>query len=94
MSRVRFKKSLIIIAGVFLFAMPVYAKDNTGDADEDVQQEQVEIDDEEVPLGLQDQETFDRYKMDVLLMLFIGTVIVTTTVCATIIEKRERKKFN
>ena len=98
--RGKIKKSILIICLSLFIALPVYAseeKDKTEQAQEQVvddSKQQVEIEEEEVPLGLENMATFERYKRDVVVMIVFGSLVVVTTIAATIKEKNERENLN
>ncbi len=98
--RGKFKKSILIICLSLFIALPVYASEDTDNKEQtqeqvvDESKQQVEIEEEEVPLGLESMATFERYKRDVVVMIVFGSLVVVTTIAATIKEKNERKKLN
>ena len=97
--RGRVRKFLFIIACSIYLCQPVYAKESA-DAEQTqaqkVEQEKqnTEIKDEKVPLGLDSVATFERYKRDVVVMIVFGSLLVLTTIGATVKEKYERDKSN
>lgn len=98
--RGKIKKSILILCLSLFIALPVYAseeKDKTEQAQEQVvddSKQQVEIEEEKVPLGLENMATFERYKRDVVVMIVFGSLVVVTTIAATIKEKNERENLN
>lgn len=98
--RGKIRKSILIICLSLFITLPVYASDDVDNREQvqdqavDESKEQVEIEEEEVPLGLDTMASFNRYKRDVVVMLVFGSLVVVTTIAATIKEKNEREKLN
>ena len=98
--RGKIKKSILIICLSLFIVLPVHASDDAASEEQaqeqatDESKQQVEIEEEEVPLGLENMATFERYKRDVVVMLVFGSLVVVTTIAATIKEKNEREKLN
>ena len=99
------RKGILIFVMAVMLCQPVFAAAEQTEAaeqeleeqalGEDIDKSDIEtIQDEDVPLALPNRATFNRYKRDVVIMLFFGTLIVVTTVGATIKEKQERNRLN
>ena len=91
--RKRLIKSLLTICMVLTMGMSVSAQEQMEDIDSN-EEAVVELEDEQVPLGLDSKAVYDRYKRSVAVMLFFGSLIVVTTVGATVKEKYEKEKLN
>lgn len=93
------RKSLLLLCLLMALGKPVYVQAESEESvktetQDDSCAEKVEIPDEPVPLDLVGASNLVKYKRDLVIMIFIGTLVVTTTVVATIKENRERKKLN
>ena len=92
------KKLIIVLMISVSLCLPVMAKEKESDTDTEVRAEakadlntksSKEISDDKVPLGLESQAVYERYKRDVVVMVIFGTLIVATTIGATLKEKYE-----
>lgn len=90
------RKVLLIVGLCCAIYMPAFAEEKATafDVKEEQTKETVEIADEEVPLGLESYDDFERYKRDLIVMIIFGGMIVLITVAATAKEKYERDKSN
>ena len=97
------RKSIIIVCMLITVCHPTFAfaKQQVSNAEDvdtetfaDNEEAVVELEDEQVPLGLGSKSLFERYKRDVLIMVFFGSLVVVTTVGATVKEKYEKEKLN
>ncbi len=100
----KIRKVLAIMCICAMFCQTVHASDTDDKHCDQVQTvndteaakdtEAVKIADEDIPLGLDSQAQFERYKKDVVVMILFGGMVVLITVVATIKEKYEREKYN
>ncbi len=94
-----FEKSLLFLCLLVALWRPINVQ---AESDESVKTETrgdscaetVVIPDEEVPLDLAGASKLVQYKRDLVILIVIGALVVTTTVVATIKENTERKKLN
>ncbi len=96
------RNSLAVFALSLFLAMPVMAaEEEQTEETKSVEMieatdegEKVTIEEEEVPLGLESQASYEKYKRDVVVLASFVILIVATTVFATEKQKYERKKLN
>ena len=91
--RGKIKKSILILCLCLFLALPVYASEDTDSKEQtqeqvvDESKQQVEIEEEEVVLYTGIPQIF-------IDMIVFGSLVVVTTIAATIKEKNEREKLN
>ncbi len=102
-------RGIAMLCLIFFLVVPVRAEEsinrkasepqieneiNSNEKQDSKEVTETQIEEEEVPLGLKNLEEFKRYKRDAIIIIFFGSMIVTTTIGATIKERKERKRLN
>ena len=102
MKRIRY--FALLICTIICLSIPIYTTGENQEAYEAKTQitevqtaeenDSVEIQEEEVPLGLDSMASFERYKRDVAVLLVFISMMVTITIGVHIKESYDRERLN